>query len=172
MKTTLPWVLIVAGLSLPGVSAGQVVPGLPTCQVVVEIPRLDTSLGRRPPSGVSAAATDDLTVAVLLPFPLSGDRVLRLEYRTPRGHRYQGVAAPVSEIPKLVHLPGYPRPIPARVPARVQVEGQPASRVELSFPVGGTSITASSLYGTWRIVPYLDDEERPCGPPATVEILP
>lgn len=172
MKTSIPSVALVAALALPAVGVAQVVTGPPTCQVSVALPRDDTSPGRRAPGAVSASATDDVTVAVLLPFPLGGDRMLRLEYLTPRGHRYQAVAAPVSETPKLVHLPGYPRPTPARVPARVQVEGQPASRVELSFPVGGTSITASSLYGTWQIVPYLDDEERPCGPPATVEILP
>lgn len=172
MNPSLPSVALAAALALPAAGVAQVVPGPPACQVIVEFPRDDTSPGRRPPGSVSATTTDDLTVAVLLPFPLGGDRVLRLEYLTPRGHRYQGAVAPVSETPKLVHLPGYPRPMAARVPARTQAQGQPVSRVELSFPVGGTSITASSLYGTWQIVPYLDDEERPCGPPATVEILP
>lgn len=172
MNTAVTTGLIVVALVLPMGEAAQVVSGPPTCQVSVEIPRDDTSPGRRPPTAISAATTDDVTVAVVLPFPLSEERVLRLEYLTPRGHRYQVVAAPLSGTPKLVHLPGYPRPIPARVPARVQVDGRPASRVEFSFPVGGTSITANSLYGTWQVVPYLDDEERPCGPPATLEVLP
>jgi hypothetical protein len=40
------------------------------------------------------------------------------------------------------------------------------------FPVGGTSITANSIYGTWTVVPILDNAERPCGNTLVLEITP
>jgi len=43
-------------------------------------------------------------------------------------------------------------------------KGHPASRwepVEVRLPVGGTWITKYSLYGTWRVEVYLDQEQVP-----------
>jgi len=43
---------------------------------------------------------------------------------------------------------------------------------EARLPVAGTSITASGLYGRWKVVPYLDDAQKPCGRSQSFAIRP
>jgi hypothetical protein len=40
---------------------------------------------------------------------------------------------------------------------------QPPS-VDATFPVGGTAIVTSSLYGRWTVTPHLDGSLEACGP--------
>lgn len=168
-KLVLPAALVAVAVS----GAGSVPAANHTgCQVVVEVPTPPPSPGVPPPAGISAAATEDVTVAVLLPFPLSGDQVVVVKFFTPRGHLYQEVTLPIRDTPQEVALPGFAWPLPAQVPVRVEVAGRPVSRIATTLPVGGTSIVAASLFGTWGIEAYLNGEARPCGPRATLEIRP
>jgi hypothetical protein len=66
------------------------------------------------------------------------EHTLRLRLYSPSGFLYQVLTVPVSA-------------------------GHGHRRVEARLPVAGTSIMASGLYGTWRVVPQLDDSSAPCG---------
>jgi hypothetical protein len=80
----------------------------------------------------------DLQIEATLSGRARQERVLRLRVYTPRGFLYQ-----VFELP---------------------LDGANAKRVfEARLPVAGTSIMASGLYGRWKVVPYLDNQARPCG---------
>jgi hypothetical protein len=45
-------------------------------------------------------------------------------------------------------------------------------RGEARLPVAGSSIIHSSLYGRWRVVPFVEGAEAPCGRPRTFSIQP
>jgi hypothetical protein len=44
------------------------------------------------------------------------------------------------------------------------------SRVSARLPVAGTFIVTSSLFGQWRVVPYIDDDPEPCAAPSVFRI--
>jgi len=75
------------------------------------------------------------------------DHTLRLRLYSPSGFLYQVLTVPVSA-------------------------GHGHRRVEARLPVAGTSIMASGLYGTWRVVPQLDDSGEPCGAGRSFAIRP
>ncbi len=45
------------------------------------------------------------------------------------------------------------------------------SRVSARLPVAGTFIATSSLFGKWRVVPYIDDDPEPCAAPSVFRIV-
>jgi hypothetical protein len=45
------------------------------------------------------------------------------------------------------------------------------SRVSARLPVAGTFIVTSSLFGKWRVVPYVDDDPEPCAAPSVFRIV-
>jgi hypothetical protein len=61
---------------------------------------------------------------------------------TPQGHLYQEiqVADPVED----------------------DDDNDRVSRVSARLPVAGTFIVTSSMFGKWRVVPYIDDDAEPC----------
>ena len=66
---------------------------------------------------------------------------------------------------------GYPQPLPEQELVAVRAPtGQRAYRVSAHLPVAGTSIMTSSLYGKWKVVPYVDGSTRACGPAAAFSI--
>jgi hypothetical protein len=110
---------------------------------------------------------------------------MQLKVFTPGGFLYQVItlpfvgAAPVRERPGWTTnraaasateplpprvVPGFPRPL--EVQRLLPVSGGTRGEYELHarLPVAGTSITLSSLYGTWSVQPYLDGRTEPCGP--------
>jgi hypothetical protein len=103
----------------------------------------------------SAAKTDDLEfLATVLPH-VRGSHQLELRIFTPRGHLYQTLAAPFV------------------VPSRSVRERRTSPKtlvVSARLPVSGTLIMTSSLYGRWRVVPYLDGATEPCGRELRFEI--
>jgi hypothetical protein len=117
----------------------------------------------------SAAATTDLTFQVLLDASLSGDHTLELKLLTPRGFLYRSIVTPISigvTVGKTgAHraVDGYPAPQAVRKATPVTVAGRQAHQVEVPFPVGGTDIQSSSIYGQWQVRAYLDGAEAPCG---------
>jgi hypothetical protein len=87
----------------------------------------------------SARKTVDLAFRMRLVRTDEDAHLVSFRVFTPKGHLYQEVQA--------VH-----RPASARRVASVSVQ----------LPVAGTPIATSSLYGRWRVVPYLDDKPEPC----------
>jgi hypothetical protein len=43
--------------------------------------------------------------------------------------------------------------------------------VSATMPLAGTAITTNSLYGRWRVTPYLDGAGTPCGRSATFLVV-
>jgi hypothetical protein len=88
---------------------------------------------------------------------VEGPHVLHFKVFTPRGHLYQDIAVPFSVDPASATRTGQAKP--SRNPIRARL------------PVAGTSIANNSLYGRWRVVPYLDDSIRPCAAATTFRIV-
>jgi hypothetical protein len=90
--------------------------------------------------GFSASRILDVTLSVELPRRPAGSPASPLEVRvfSPHGHLYQ--TTPVTPGPATDA--GRSAPLLARRWQRVALP---------SFPVGGTPIVTSSLYGTWRV---------------------
>ena len=132
-----------------------------------------------PKRRVSFSATKilDLEFGALLSSRLSGEHVLNLKVYTPRGHLYQQLDVPfrggvtngtasaeVASGRKMRRVDVYPQPQPEQELALARTPtGQRAYRVSTRLPVAGTSITASSLYGKWKVVPHLDGSLKACG---------
>jgi hypothetical protein len=102
----------------------------------------------------SASRVDDLEITATLAPQVRGAHRLALKVFTPRGHLYQTLALPFA-------APAAPS---RRRPPIV------SQRVSARVPVSGTLIVTSSLYGRWRVVPYLDDAAQPCGRELRFEI--
>lgn len=87
----------------------------------------------------SATRTLDLQFRMRVRSDDEDPHVVTFRVLTPKGYVYQQI----------------------QVPHRAQ-EADRVSRVSASIPVAGTFIATSSLYGRWRVVPYLDDDPEPC----------
>lgn len=120
----------------------------------------------------SASRTTDVTFAVLLKEGFSGDHLLELRLFTPSGHLYQSIDVPIGETAATRQVNGYARPLKVRKPQPTVHANGRYSRVEIPFPVGGTSISTNSLYGRWRVQAYLDGSTEPCGTPTYIQIKP
>jgi hypothetical protein len=129
----------------------------------------------------------DLALRPRLRLNLEGEHVMQLRLLTPGGFLYQVITLPFvgaatdgaghpgwttnragdgdADPPPPRAVPGYPRPLAVQrlVPASA---GDARAEYELHarLPVAGTSITLSSLYGTWSVQTYLDGQAEPCGP--------
>jgi hypothetical protein len=120
----------------------------------------------------SATQILDLQFRATLNRPLKGQHVLEVRVYTPKGHLYQvlpvPIAAPLKRLPapmpqeRIVNAPAKSLNAPA---AKMVIdEADRTSSVAATFPVGGTSIVMSSLYGQWTVTPHLDGSLDPCGP--------
>jgi len=130
----------------------------------------------------SSRETLDLLFRPRVRQDLQGEHLMQLKVFTPGGFLYQVITVPfvggarpgwttnraagsVDPPPPRV-VPGFPRPL--EVQRLEPVSGGSSSRREYELrarlPVAGTSITLSSLYGTWSVQPYLDGATEPCGP--------
>jgi len=134
---------------------------------------------KKPP--VSATETVDLELQVVMRPVLKGDHVLRLSLFTPRGYLYQSMTLPFRFVsPKAARkargeettrmVAGFPRPLDVQLLTRPARRRPTANRVTARLPVAGTSISLGSLYGQWRVAPFIDDGTAPCGPATTFEI--
>ena len=68
---------------------------------------------------------------------------------TPQGHLYQQI----------------------QVADPAEDEDDRVSRVSARLPVAGTFIATSSLFGRWRVVPYIDDDTEPCAAASVFRIV-
>ena len=55
-------------------------------------------------------------------------------------------------------------------PKTVEVGGRKFESVDVSFPVAGSTIVTSSLYGRWKVEIFLDGAADPCGRPTFFHI--
>jgi hypothetical protein len=120
----------------------------------------------------SASRTTDVTFAVLFKQGFSGDHLLDLRVFTPAGHLYQSIAVPIGDEEGSRRVDGYARPLKVKKPKPAVLSNERFSRVEVVFPVGGTSISASSLYGRWSVQAFLDGATDPCGAKTHFQIKP
>lgn len=116
----------------------------------------------------SAAQSTDLIFHVIFDRSLEEDHVVTLKVFTPRGHLYRRIDVPLVSVEEsgsqgARRLPGYPYPVPEHAPKTVKLDGRKYESVELSFPVAGSAIVTSSLYGRWEVEVYLDAAGEPCG---------
>jgi len=146
-------------LAGPGPEAAPASPGGDTVQrsgecKVVSI-RAPGSKSRKK-KGFSARDVIDLEFRARVHAARGSEHRFQLKLYAPQGHLYQVLAAPFS-------LPGG------------RAGREPSGRVAVltqKLPVAGTLITNNSLYGRWRVVPFLDAAPEACGPSRTFVIKP
>ena len=128
---------------------------------------LERPLGAPETPRVSAAATVDLELAVLLSprAARAEDLLVQLSFLTPRGYLYRTRDLPISppEVePRARRLRGYPRPVAERPAREVLRGGCRWLEVQASLPIAGTQIVRSGLYGEWRVAAKVADLAPPC----------
>jgi len=124
---------------------------------------VDPMLGGRT---YSVQKTQDIHLLVLFLTEVKGDHILEVKLKTPRGHLYQTLTAPIStsqtEAGATRPVPTYPRPLEVQVLEPYSTRQGTRLGTVLTFPVAGTSIVTSSLYGEWEAEVYLDGEGMTC----------
>jgi hypothetical protein len=123
----------------------------------------------------SATRVLDLTFTVLLPAGLEGEHVVELRVFTPDAHLYRSLAVPFARGARanaVRAVEGYARPLPQQALTQVGRGGSLFGAVAAAFPVGGTDIVSSGLYGRWRVEAYLDGAGQRCAPAAPFTLTP
>ena len=115
----------------------------------------------------SAARSADLIFPLQFKDSLKKDSVVTLKVFTPNGYLYRRYDVPLasgtekrSEVAR--DLPGYPYPVPVHPQRMTKAGGRNFATVDLSFPVAGSSIVNSSLYGRWKVEVSLDGGTTMC----------
>lgn len=118
---------------------------------------------------MSAKQVLDLVVRAVFPAGWSGDDLLEIELVGPAGTLYERRSVPVSASAvrgTARKVASYPHPL---VVAAVGAgEATPSAR----FPIAGTSIVASGLYGNWTAQARLQGAASPCWTPTSFRIAP
>jgi len=157
MMTLLTLVLVAAPLAGPmeGTVVGRPMPGRTCSSVDVQpIPRAS-----RVSRAWTARRVVDLEIRASFR-SARGSRPVELRVLTPGGHLYQTLtAATAIPAPADSGSPSGGRTVPGRV-------------ATVRLPVAGTHITQRGLYGRWSVVPYLEGDLEPCGPPASFTLVP
>lgn len=123
----------------------------------------------------SSRETLDLLLRPRMRRDLQGDHLMQIKVFTPGGFVYQVItlpfvgAAPDGREPQGAPpprvVPGFPRPLEVQRLVPVRGSGARAEyELRARLPVAGTSITQSSIYGTWSVQAFLDGQTEPCGP--------
>ena len=123
----------------------------------------------------SAVATSDIIVHVVFPQTFKEDHVITLRFSTPNRHLYREIDVPIApagtRLPGTRRLANYPYPVEVKVPEEQRINGETVASVQVRFPVGGTSIATSSLYGAWTVNGLIDGKETRCFRPLTINIF-
>jgi len=124
----------------------------------------------------SSRETMDLVLRPRMRQDVQGDHLMELKLFTPGGFLYQVIALPFvgatapsgaqkAAAPPSRVVPGYPRPLEVQTLVPVRSSGTRGEyELRARLPVAGTSITLSSIYGTWSVQTFLDGQAEPCGP--------
>ena len=99
-------------------------------------------------SSFSARKTLDLQLRMQLGMRDGNMHVVNFQVVTPKGHVYQEIQVVQGASTK-----------------------KSVANISARLPVAGTQIATSSLYGQWRIVPYLDGGSRPCAAAAVFTVV-
>jgi hypothetical protein len=135
-------VVLAAALAVP--SAAELRPPGRSCGgISVSSPAQPRARGR-----FSARKTLDVLFRLRLRNADEDAHVVTFRVLTPKGHLYQEI----------------------QVAHRAET-GRRVSAISTRLPVAGTAIATSSLFGRWRVVPYLDDGPRPCGAASVFTIV-
>lgn len=117
----------------------------------------------------------DLTFTVLFPTKTDGEHLVELRVFTPDSHLYRSLAIPVAGRGRALgarSVDGYARPLPQQALSRVARGRGFFEAASTTFPVAGTDIVSSGLYGRWRVEAYLDGAEQRCTPAAWFTLNP
>ena len=125
----------------------------------------------------SSRQTLDLLLRPRIRRNMRGEHLMQLKVFTPGGFLYQVITVPFEGAASVARgqkaaappparvVPGYPRPLEVQ---RLVPVTSSTSRAEYELqarlPVAGTSITLSSIYGTWSVQAFLDGRAQACGP--------
>jgi hypothetical protein len=115
----------------------------------------------------SATKILDLTFAVLFAGRSTSGHLVELRIFTPDGHLYRSMAMPVAgrgQAARARAVEGYARPVAERPLTQVTRGRGLFSAAATTFPVAGTDIVSSGLYGRWRVEAYVDGSEQRCAP--------
>ncbi len=167
---TLPVLLLALAAAVPAAASDSE----PRCtQILVTSEREGGK--EKPGRKFSATTTEDLTFHVLFPTGMSGEHIVELRLYLPTGDLFQRVAVPVVDVgakPRDVSVSGYPHPLEQKSLQQTRFDGRNHKRVSIDFPIAGTAIINNSLYGSWRVEVYVDDDAEPCGKAGVFEIQP
>ena len=164
-RTTLTLALMILALPALVAAGGRVVsrhpkrvppqPPRPECIAV----QVTSPQGPAKRGVFSAHKHYDLDFAVrLVPRAATPGRVVQLKLYTPRGFLYQVLETSI------------PQPNPRRRGRGRAVPKKQDTTASVRLPVAGTWITQNTLYGKWKVVPYLAGQPQACGHARTVEI--
>jgi len=166
-----PLAFLVLAAQVGGTVPGTVPPAVPHSPQCTGV-RVTASDRAVPPRDMtfSSRETLDLLLRPRMRRDLPGDHLMQLKVFTPGGFLYQmitvpfvGAAQEAAPPPRVV--PGYPRPLEVQRLVPVRGSGSRAEyELRARLPVAGTSITLSSIYGTWSVQAFLDGQADPCGP--------
>lgn len=96
----------------------------------------------------SATKTLDLQFRMRMRNVDKEPHVVTFRVLTPKGHLYQEI--------QVIHRPDSRRPV---------------TTLSAGLPLAGTAIATNTLYGRWRVTPYLDGSSRPCNAAAVFSIV-
>ena len=118
----------------------------------------------------SVSRSSDLIIHVLFDTKLAEDHVVTLKVFTPNGHLYRRFDVPFTSNKEKrsaasKRLPGYPYPLKIQTTSTVKAGKRRYESVDVMFPVAGSAIVTSSLYGRWNIEVFLDGAAEPCRRP-------
>jgi hypothetical protein len=127
----------------------------------------------------SATKILDLELHVVFPRSLEGEHRVDVKVYTPDRQLYQVLTVPfhvgddeTDAAPRTVarrhrrKLADLPTPLDEADARETPIGRRLFRRVSVTLPVAGTSIVASSLYGKWTAVAFLDGSAEACGIPA------
>ncbi len=122
----------------------------------------------------SATKILDLTFTVLFPARMDGEHLVELRVFTPDAQLYRSLAMPVARgsANATRSVEGYARPLPQQPLKQVSRGRGFFAAASTTFPVGGTDIVSSGLYGRWRVEAYLDGAGQRCAPAASFTLNP
>jgi hypothetical protein len=125
--------------------------------------------------GFRATVTIDLTFSLLFKDTSSAGHVAGLRVYAPDGNLYRTMVQPIASdgaSPGLRQLPGYPRPVAEKPLASVEGTDGVFYSVDFAFPVAGTDIVSTGLYGNWKVEPFLDGQPGPCAATTSFSVRP
>ena len=131
----------------------------------------------------SATKSVDLTIMAYFQKKPTRDHVLELRLTTPDGFLYRSMSLPIAASNRQAsqrRIAGYPNPVreveaiaePVAAASAGAMAISTQTKVEVPFPVAGTDIVSSGLYGKWKVDALLDGARTPCTQALTFTLKP